>query len=158
MGHSCCNTPQCRTLSSQTLNVCTVHLYIRTRFLIRRRASRGFSVPSQRIRKKSRRGFHGGFYADGCWAHLSLIHRADVMCSHLANNQHTTTQLCVSMTAAKRTQCMCQGLMSPSTMAEAGPIISFSHCLFYERKGIEELMCPLLASFLTHAPVHKYIG
>lgn len=59
------------------------------------------------------------------------------------------------MTAAKR---MCRGLMSPSTMAEAGPIISFSHCLFYDRKGIEGLMCSPLASFLTHAPVHKFIG
>lgn len=51
---------------------------------------------------------------------------------------------------------MCQGLMSPSTMAEAGPIISFSHCLFYDRKGIEGLMCSLLAGFLTHAPMHKF--
>lgn len=30
-GHSCCNTLQCRALSSQTPDVCAVHLYIHTR-------------------------------------------------------------------------------------------------------------------------------
>lgn len=34
----------------------------------------------------------------------------------------------------------------------------FSHCLFYDRKRIEGLMCALLATFLNHAAVHIFIS
>lgn len=33
----------------------------------------------------------------------------------------------------------------------------FSQCSFCDQKGMKGLMCVLLASFLTHAPVHNFI-
>lgn len=73
-----------------------------------------------------------------------LAHNHSALCFHDCSQAHT-----VYVSGA---------YVKPSTMAEAGPIISFSHCLFYDRKGIEGLMCSLLASFPAHAPVHKFIG
>lgn len=66
-----------------------------------------------------------------------------------------TLQLGVSMTAAKRTQRMCQGLMSPGTMAVVGPIISIPTVCFMTGKESGGLMCVPLASVLTHDPVHR---
>lgn len=83
------------------------------------------------------------------------------MCSNLAKKKtkkHTsaqTLQLGVSMTAAKRTQRMCQGLMSPGTMAVVGPIISIPTVCFMTGKESGGLMCVPLASVLTHDPVHR---
>lgn len=59
------------------------------------------------------------------------------------------------MTAAKRTQRMCQGLMSPDTMAVVGPIISIPTVCFMTGKESGGLMCAPLASVLTHDPVYR---
>lgn len=65
-----------------------------------------------------------------------------MMCSHHAETESSQTlERRVAVAAAKRTQGMCQGLMSLGTMAVVGPIISIPTVCFMTGKESRELMC-----------------